>query len=219
MISSVEWHEIAADAKDAGIIDFLPKPIFPSDIIACINRSFGIDLIDVSNRKKAENADSFRGYRVLLAEDVEINREIVIALLEPTQIEIDSAENGAEALQMFSRAPDKYNIIFMDIQMPVMDGYESTRQIRQLDIENAKTIPIIAMTANVFSDDVKQCLEAGMDGHLGKPLDMDACLKILRKHLFKQNPEKERRKGDRRKNLTDRRQMPEMRKGDRRVSE
>ena len=219
MISSVEWHTISADAKLAGVNDFLPKPIFPSDIIACINKSCGVDLLNEANLKKSTNIDSFWGYRVLLTEDVEINREIVIALLEPTLIEIDWAENGAEAVRMFGEAPEKYNIIFMDIQMPVMDGYEATRRIRELDVHNSKNIPIIAMTASVFNDDVSQCLEAGMNDHLGKPLDFEAVLQILRKHLFKQKPTKERRREDRRKNVIDRRQMPERRKGDRRASE
>jgi len=219
MISSVEWQQIAAEAEDAGVRGFIPKPIFPSDIIACINKNFGIDLLTAGQRSKSDGVDSFWGYRVLLTEDVEINREIVIALLEPTLVEIDCAENGAEAVRMFSEAPDYYNIIFMDLQMPVMDGYEATRKIRSLDVEYANTIPIIAMTANVFLDDVNQCLEAGMDDHLGKPLDFDAILQILRKHLFRQKPAKERRREDRRKSSTDRRQAPERRRGERRLSE
>jgi len=216
MISSVQWHDIAEDAKNAGVNGFLPKPIFPSDVITCINNNFGIDILNEKSRSKTDNADSFWGYRVLLVEDIEINREIVLALLEPTLVEIDSAENGAEALKMYKEAPENYNIIFMDIQMPIMDGYEATRQIRSQDTENAKTIPIIAMTANVFMEDVNQCLESGMDDHLGKPLDFDAVLRILRKHLFRQRPAKERRKGDRRSRQGDRRQLGERRKGDRR---
>jgi len=216
MISSVQWHDIAQAAKDAGINGFLPKPIFPSDIITCINNSFGVDILNESNRNKSDNIDSFWGYRVLLVEDIEINREIVMALLEPTLVEIDCAENGAEALRMYLEDPENYNIIFMDIQMPVMDGYDATRQIREQVTPNAKTIPIIAMTANVFMEDVDQCLNAGMDDHIGKPLDFDAVLRILRRHLFKQRPAKERRRGDRRVSKTDRRQSEERRKGDRR---
>jgi len=219
MISSVEWQDIAEDAKKAGVTEFLPKPIFPSDIISAVSKSFGIDLLNESKTGKNEYTDSFWGYRVLLVEDVEINREIVIALLEQTLVEIDCAENGAEAVKMFSKNPDNYNIVFMDIQMPVMDGYEATRQIRALDVGNSKTVPIIAMTANVFKDDVTHCLEAGMDDHLGKPLDFDAVLQILRKHLFRQKPVKERRREDRRKNIDDRRQVPDRRKGDRRRGE
>jgi signal transduction histidine kinase/ABC-type amino acid transport substrate-binding protein/ActR/RegA family two-component response regulator len=125
----------------------------------------------------------FAGYRVLLAEDVDINREIVMALLEPTLLEIDCAENGAEAVRIFSEAPVKYSLILMDVQMPEMDGYEATRRIRALDSPLAKTVPIIAMTANVFREDIERCLEAGMNGHLGKPLDTDEVMAALKKYL------------------------------------
>ena len=143
----------------------------------------------------------FKGRRILLAEDVEINREIVLALLEPTSLEIDCADNGEEAVRMFSEAPEKYDMIFMDVQMPKMDGYEATRRIRALEagrpdgtsglsFTNGETqshdgnlhkqIPIIAMTANVFREDVERCLEAGMNSHIGKPLNLDDVIDTLR---------------------------------------
>jgi len=99
-------------------------------------------------------------------------------------LEIDCAENGSEAVKMFSEAPDKYDVIFMDVQMPVMDGYEATRQIRALGVARARTIPIIAMTANVFREDVERCLAVGMNGHVGKPLDLDAVLLQLKQYLL-----------------------------------
>jgi signal transduction histidine kinase len=133
-------------------------------------------------RQEGEN-DIFDGKRILLVEDVEINRLIVLTRLEPTQAEIDCAENGAHAVRIFSEMPEKYDIIFMDIQMPQMDGYEATRRIRSLDAANAKTIPIIAMTANVFQEDIEKCLAAGMNGHVGKPLDFDEVLSKLRMYL------------------------------------
>jgi two-component system, sensor histidine kinase and response regulator len=114
---------------------------------------------------------------------VEINREIVLALFEPTSLEIDCAENGAEAVRKFSEAPGCYDLIFMDIQMPEMDGYEATRRIRALDMPKAKSIPIIAMTANVFREDVEKCIEAGMNSHVGKPLDFDEVLERLKSYL------------------------------------
>ena len=128
--------------------------------------------------------DSFSGCHVLLADDVEINREIVMALLEPTNITIDCAENGAIAVRMFSENPNNYDMIFMDVQMPEMDGYQATRTIRAMDTERAKTIPIIAMTANVFKEDVEKCLDAGMNDHLGKPLDINAVARKLKEYLF-----------------------------------
>jgi CheY-like chemotaxis protein len=125
----------------------------------------------------------FPGCRILLAEDIEINREIVLTLLEPTQVKIDSAENGAIAVQMFSEAPNKYDMIFMDMQMPEMDGLTAVRNIRALDDPKAKTIPIVAMTANVFQEDIDRCLEAGMNCHLGKPLDYAEVINKLQIYL------------------------------------
>jgi CheY-like chemotaxis protein len=130
---------------------------------------------------------SFRGRRILLAEDVEINREIVLLLLEPTEMEIDCATNGAEALKMFSDAPDYYDMIFMDMQMPQMDGLEATRQIRafesKMEPDTRKPIPIVAMTANVFKEDIDNCLDAGMNDHVGKPLDYNEVIDVLTRFL------------------------------------
>jgi PAS domain S-box-containing protein len=143
----------------------------------------------------------FTGRRILLAEDVEINREIVLALLEPTRLEIDCAENGTDAVRKFSAAPDAYDLIFMDIQMPEMDGYEATQRIRAIEAQHhngasftggetrsynrnlRKQIPIIAMTANVFREDIEKCLEAGMNDHVGKPLNFDEVLEKLKNYL------------------------------------
>ena len=130
----------------------------------------------------AHEANHFADFHILLAEDVEINREIVLALLEPTQVKIDCAENGLEALQMFLENPQRYDLVFMDIQMPQMDGLEATRRIRALDVPEAKEIPIIAMSANVFREDIEECMEAGMSGHIGKPLDFKEIMEILRKY-------------------------------------
>ena len=126
---------------------------------------------------------SFKDKCILLVEDIEINREIVCALLEPTEITIVCAENGAEALRLFRESPEKFHMIFMDIQMPEMDGYEATRRIRSLDLPEAKAIPIIAMTANAFREDIEQCLKAGMNGHVGKPLDIDEVLNVVKENV------------------------------------
>jgi CheY-like chemotaxis protein len=125
----------------------------------------------------------FQGRVILLADDVEINREIVISLLEPTGVVIDSAENGSQVVDMFERTPERYNLILMDIQMPIMDGYEATRRIREMNTPHARTTPIIAMTANVFQDDIKRTLDCGMNSHLGKPIDFDKLLAALRRYL------------------------------------
>jgi signal transduction histidine kinase/ActR/RegA family two-component response regulator len=125
----------------------------------------------------------FSERHLLLVEDVEVNREIVNALLEDTHIKIDCAENGLEAVERFSAEPERYDIIFMDVQMPVMDGYDATRRIRELNAPKAKTVPIIALTANVFREDRERALESGMNGHLGKPLDHAEMLATLNAYL------------------------------------
>jgi len=182
MISAVEWSVIEDEAKKAGVSKFLPKPLFPSSIAEAINECLG-----VGNRQKEEVKTDitglFKGHCILLVEDVEINREIVLTLLEPAQLEIDCAENGAEAVRMFTEAPNKYELIFMDVQMPEMDGYEATQHIRALKIPEAAAVPIIAMTANVFKEDIEKCLEAGMNSHIGKPLDFNEVLEKLKKYL------------------------------------
>ncbi|GHV79654.1 hypothetical protein AGMMS49944_14450 [Spirochaetia bacterium] len=128
-------------------------------------------------------ADDFSGRHILLVEDIEINQEIVIALLEPTSIMIDCAENGADAVRLFTEAPEKYDVIFMDVQMPKMDGYEATRLIRASGLPRADAIPIVAMTAYVFPEDIEKCLAAGMNDHVGKPLDFEEVKAKLRMYL------------------------------------
>ena len=123
----------------------------------------------------------FAGKRALMAEDIEINQEIVIALLAHTGLEFICASNGLEAVDIFSNNSDGFDIIMMDIHMPEMDGYEATRKIRELPVPNAGSIPIIAMTANVFSEDIQKCLDAGMNDHVGKPIDVDIVLQKLNK--------------------------------------
>jgi len=181
MISAAEWIVIESEAKKAGVDKFLQKPLFSSSIVDCINECLGKA---EKTEEKTETA-CFKDYRLLLAEDVEINQEIVIALLEPTSIQIDCAENGARVIELFSKDPEKYSVIFMDVQMPEVDGYEATMRIRAMDNEWAKKVPIIAMTANVFKEDIEHCLAAGMNDHMGKPLDLKDMLSMLHKYLSK----------------------------------
>ncbi|MDR1127978.1 MAG: response regulator [Treponema sp.] len=206
LISATDWSVIEADARSAGVNRFLPKPLFPSSIMDCINECVGIDKLRAPEKAQSAKGDNFEGCRVLLAEDVEINREIVIALLEPTGLDVDCAKNGAEAVQRYSENPGAYQMIFMDVQMPEMDGYEATRRIRAFEEEQRKKpapgfpagtpgehtegvpafpkgIPIIAMTANVFREDIEKCLESGMNDHVGKPLDFNEVLEKLRRFL------------------------------------
>lgn len=181
MISASEWSDIEQEATKAGISKFLPKPLFPSTILNAINEVMEVTIKDVSSAQQVTHYD-FSAFTVLLAEDVEINREIISSLLENTGISMNFAENGAQALHMFEQAPDKYDMILMDIHMPEMDGYEVTTKIRALPLAEAKRIPIIAMTANVFREDVLRCKQAGMNDHIGKPVDINKLLAKL--YLF-----------------------------------
>ena len=183
MISASEWDEIEANAKGAGVCRFLSKPLFPSNIADCINECLGSDSA-IRNGSEFNYQGIFKGYHLLLAEDVEVNREIVLALLEPTELMIDAAENGAAAVELFRSNPDRYDMIFMDVQMPETDGYEATRQIRALDSEKARSIPIVAMTANVFREDIEKCISCGMNDHLGKPVHYDKMISKLCSYLL-----------------------------------
>jgi signal transduction histidine kinase/DNA-binding response OmpR family regulator len=200
MISAGELNSIEQEARDAGVDKFLSKPLFPSTLTDTINQCMGSNTILNADENHTGTIDDFTGRRILLAEDVEINREIVAALLEPTAVAIDYAVNGAEAVRLFSGAPASYDMIFMDVQMPEMDGYEATRKIRAMEGDWERSpadrspasgggrdihteIPIIAMTANVFREDVEKCLASGMNGHVGKPIDFEEVLEKLRHYL------------------------------------
>jgi len=141
------------------------------------------DASSLSARGDAAAEDvKFAGKRLLIAEDMEINREILIAQLDGTGLLIDAVENGREAVEIIEANPNAYDLVFMDMRMPEIDGLEATRRIRSLPAGNKK-LPIIAMTANVFADDIENCLAAGMDDHIGKPLDMQVVFEKLRKYL------------------------------------
>jgi len=185
IISASDLLAIEDDAKKAGIDKFLLKPLFPSAIVDAVNGILGVKRLN-QEQDEQQNIDGiFEKRHIILADDVEINREIVTALLEPTLIGIDCAENGLEAIRLFGENPEKYDAILMDVQMPELDGYGATRRIRELNTPKAAEIPIIALTANVFREDIERCSEAGMNDHLGKPIDFDALINKLRKYIGK----------------------------------
>ena len=183
LATSAEWNAIAREAREAGISKFLHKPLFPSAVLGAIHEFLGASATEDSEINELDLDGHFDGYRVLLAEDVEINREIVMTLLEPTGLRIDCAKNGVEAVKMFEQNPHLYDMILMDVQMPEMDGFEATRRIRQSANARGQHIPIVAMTANVFREDVEKCVAAGMNDHIGKPLDFDELLQKVGRHL------------------------------------
>jgi CheY-like chemotaxis protein len=163
-----------------------PKQLLPSMSIGAINKCFGTESAKIVNKmqeKATANSLNFANCAILVAEDNEINREILIAILEKTGVSVDFAKNGEMAVSMFDKHPSKYSLILMDIQMPEMNGYEATRAIRTFNYLHAKDIPIIAMTASVFREDIEDCLSAGMNEHVGKPIDPDVLYEIIKKHI------------------------------------
>ena len=183
MVLGADWNAIEAEALSVGIIRCLQKPLFPSTLISMINKYLDTDSANSETHCQAEEAKlDFNGSTILIAKDIEVNREIVAAVLEETGITIDFAENGRFSVDAFSENPNKYDLILMDIQMPEMNGYEATKAIRALEPERAGTIPIIAMTANVFKEDIEACIACGMNDHLGKPIDPTDLFEKIRKY-------------------------------------
>ena len=181
IMTAADIREHEDEAREAGADRFLTKPIFASTIADVISDLQGLSM-PVDDGAQPDTDGIFRGRRALVAEDMEINREIVQAFLEPTLLEMDFANDGVEAVEMFRRNPKRYDMIFMDIQMPEMDGYAATKLIREMDdIPESRTIPIVAMTANVYKEDIDKCIAAGMDDHVGKPMDLGEVVDVLRK--------------------------------------
>ena len=181
IISSAEWSDIEKEARLAGVDKFVRKPLFTSVIIDMIDECMRTEVS--SGKVQEKDAPDYSKRNILLAEDNETNREIVYALLESTGVNITSAENGLIALNIFSENPEHFDMIFMDMQMPELDGSTATEKIRALDNPHAKSIPIVAMTANVFREDIERCLNAGMNDHIGKPLNFDDVFEKLEKYL------------------------------------
>ncbi|MBQ6363204.1 MAG: response regulator [Lachnospiraceae bacterium] len=180
LISEDSWDEIRYHANRSGIHHFIPLPIFRKSLINGLDKVF-------SGENAAQGASltpDLTGRRILLAEDNFINLEIAKEILRSTKAEIDTAENGQEAVACFSASSEGfYSLILMDIQMPVMDGYEACRAIRRMDRKDAGTVPILAMTANTFAEDIARAKEAGMNGHIAKPVDINALMQALRQAL------------------------------------
>ncbi len=174
--------ETETELTSAGIVKFLAKPIFPSLLL----RAIAVCADDTACKETGDSCESpyvWAGKQILLVDDIEINREIVISLLEDTGVGIDSAVDGLDALEKFKSSNGKYSLILMDIQMPIMDGYRATKEIRESNLSNALDIPIIAMTANAFKEDIEGCLAAGMNRHVAKPINVAELMETLAEYL------------------------------------
>ena len=189
ILSAYDLTEIEHDAREAGVSSFISKPLFRTKLAALFH-----SLIEQKQQNEEETDTSLRvleemnlsGFRVLLTEDQELNADIATDFLEMTGLEVDWVSDGRQAVDRFSASPDGYySLIFMDVQMPIMNGYEATKAIRSLDRAYAKEIPIIAMTANAFAEDVMNCKKAGMNEHITKPIDIDILANVLNHYLGK----------------------------------
>ncbi len=179
LISAYDWSEFEAEAKEAGITGFISKPLFKSTLFYGLKRYMGIE-----EEENAEADMDLAGRHVLVAEDNDLNWEILNELLTDFGMELDWAENGKICLEKFQESePGYYDVILMDVRMPIMNGYESTMAIRSLNRSDAKEIPIIAMTADAFAEDIKRCLDSGMNAHTAKPINLDEVFSLLNRFI------------------------------------
>ena len=183
LVTAYDWQNIKNEAQAAGIVAFCNKPVFASELRASLLKALGCQDIQ-EKTDDAPQARDFSGKRVLLVDDMEVNREIGVAMLSMNGIEVEQATDGGEAVEMVAKAaPGYYDVVLMDVQMPTMNGYEATKAIRALEDAGRANVPIVAMTANAFDEDKKDALAAGMNGHLAKPIDMDKLFAMLREIL------------------------------------
>ena len=179
LISAYAWSDVEEEAKEAGVSGFLTKPLFRSTLYDKISEILGTK---AESKEIESDYSDLEGMNILVAEDNDINWEIVSALLAMYGITTERAENGAIALEKIKNSAEgAYSLVFMDIQMPEMNGLEATRAIRALEGHWAQSIPIVAMTADAFSENVTECLNAGMNGHIAKPIDIKLVIKVIQK--------------------------------------
>ncbi len=185
ILTAYDWTDIEEEAKEAGVTAFCAKPLFMSDLKSALLAANNMELKTESDQAVWQAVD-FSGKRVLLVEDIEMNREIAEVILTESGFEVESAPDGTDAVDMVKRSEEYYyDVVLMDVQMPIMNGYEATRTIRSLPREDVKTLPIIAMTANALEEDKEAALKSGMNDHIAKPLDIELFMDVLKKHLRK----------------------------------
>ena len=188
ILTSFNWDEIMDEAYHIGVDSFLAKPLFASNVISEFERIAKKN--NMTLFKEKARAD-LKGRKILLAEDIIINAEIMREILSIREMEMDHAANGKIALDMFSESPiGYYDAVLMDVRMPEMDGLEATKRIRALDRPDVKIVPIIAMTANAFDEDVQRSLQVGMNAHLSKPVEPDRLYQTLEELIWEADQKK-----------------------------
>ena len=184
ILTAYDWSDIEAEAREAGVTAFCAKPMFMSDIRDTLMTAIGQRQVEQEDTILPEAGSDFKGRCILLVEDNGLNSEIAMEILNEYGFLVDTAENGAEAVEKVKNStPGNYDLVLMDVQMPVMNGYEATKQIRALDDPTLAGITILAMTANAFDEDKKTAMECGMDGFLSKPIVIEELIRTLQKNL------------------------------------
>ena len=187
VLSAYDWTEIEAEARNAGVNFFVSKPLFKSRLVRLFNDVLGVRQEKADNYNPLQPLEemNLEGYRCLLVEDNDLNAEIAVEILEETGLQVDRASDGAEAVDIMLQAADgTYDLILMDIQMPKMNGNDATRAIRAMNCDYCKKVPIIAMTANAFAEDVQAAKTAGMNEHIAKPIDLNALARVISKYVI-----------------------------------
>ena len=184
IISAFDWSEIETEARAAGVDHFISKPLFKSRFIHCFKEILHIGGQAPEVKTEMIEQLDFSCKRALLVEDNELNAEIVEELLKMTGIRVEWAKNGREAVRMVEDSPEGYyDMVFMDIQMPFLNGYEATVAIRNMDRKDTRKMPIVAMTANAFAEDIDHARNAGMNEHIAKPIDLRKMGEVMAKYL------------------------------------
>ncbi len=184
ILTAYDWADIEEEAKAAGVTAFCAKPLFMSDLKSALLAAYNIGDAEQTDGGSVWTRTDYSGKRLLLVEDNELNREIAEVILEEAGFEIESAPDGTDAVAMIDRSTEGYyDAVLMDVQMPVMNGYEATKEIRAMRRKDAKILPIIAMTANAMEEDKEAALKSGMNAHIAKPLDIELLMNVLRQFL------------------------------------
>ena len=184
ILTAYDWSEIEEEAKDAGVTAFCSKPMFMSDLRETLMTALGEKQDEIHDGVFPSVGPELKNKHILLVEDNELNREIALEILTNCGFCVDTAENGVEAVEKVKNSTEEmYDLVLMDIQMPVMDGYEATRQIRAINDSALSRVPIIAMTANAFSEDKQTAISVGMNGHVAKPIDINVLLPMILKYM------------------------------------
>ena len=184
VFSAYDWTEIEQEARMAGVDAFISKPLFKSRLTSLFKSLVSGEEEPSEKPLNLLSESDFSGKRVLLVEDNDLNQEIAQEILKMAGLTVEIAENGKEAVRLFSGMPENYcDMILTDIQMPLMNGYEAAEALRSMEREDAQNVPIIAMTANAFADDVLAAKNAGMNEHIAKPLDMLRLQELLGDYL------------------------------------